>query len=104
MIIWLASYPKSGNTWIRSFLSAYYFTDDGLFKFNLLEKFKQFPSKDFINKELNVIMSSEDIIRYQHLIRRIPVTDNVLEYIVDIVSKTRVGSDRMDEQTKRMNE
>ena len=53
------------------------------------------------NKELNVIMSSEDIIRYQHLIRRIPVTDNVLEYIVDIVSKTRVGSDRMDEQTKR---
>ena len=53
------------------------------------------------NKELNVIMSSEDIIRYQHLIRRIPVTDNVLEYIVDIVSKTRVGSDRMDEETKR---
>lgn len=49
MIIWLASYPKSGNTWIRSFLSAYYFTDRGKFDFNLLEQFKQFPSKDFIN-------------------------------------------------------
>lgn len=53
------------------------------------------------NKELNVIMNSEDIIRYQKLIRRIPVTDNVLEYIVDIVSKTRVGSARMDPETKR---
>jgi hypothetical protein len=24
MIIWLASYPKSGNTWVRSFLTAYF--------------------------------------------------------------------------------
>ena len=52
MIIWLASYPKSGNTWIRSFLSAYYFTDCGKFDFNLLEQFKQFPSKDFINDNI----------------------------------------------------
>ena len=24
MIIWLASYPKSGNTWLRMFLKSYY--------------------------------------------------------------------------------
>ena len=29
MIIWIASYPKSGNTWIRSLLSAYLFSEDG---------------------------------------------------------------------------
>ena len=29
MIIWLASYPKSGNTWIRSFISALLYTDEG---------------------------------------------------------------------------
>ena len=52
MIIWLTSYPKSGNTWVRSFLSAYYFSQDGDFNFNLLESFKQFPSKDFVNLNL----------------------------------------------------
>ena len=25
MIIWLASYPKSGNTWVRSFLNSLLF-------------------------------------------------------------------------------
>ena len=29
MIIWLASYPKSGNTFVRAFLSAYYFSENG---------------------------------------------------------------------------
>ena len=31
MIIWLASYPKNGNTWLRSLISAYYYTKDGFF-------------------------------------------------------------------------
>ena len=29
MIIWLASYPKSGNTLVRSMLAAYFFSKDG---------------------------------------------------------------------------
>ncbi len=78
MIIWLASYPKSGNTWIRSFLSAYYFTDDGLFKFNLLEKFKQFPSKDFINKKLN---DPGKIIDYWHPIQEKLLQDKNIKFI-----------------------
>tara|TARA_B100001540_G_C15735982_1_gene609907 strand:- start:123 stop:956 length:834 start_codon:yes stop_codon:yes gene_type:complete len=49
MIIWLSSYPKSGNTYIRSFLSAYYFTNDGIFDFNLLKFIEQFPDKQFFN-------------------------------------------------------
>ena len=55
MIIWLASYPKSGNTWVRSFLSAYYYSNDGKFDFKLLEKIKQFPSKDFLSQELRSV-------------------------------------------------
>ena len=47
MIIWLASYPKSGNTWLRALLSSYYYSDNGIFEFNLLKKIKQFPEKDF---------------------------------------------------------
>ena len=46
MIIWIASYPKSGNTWIRSLLCAYLFSKDGKFDFNLLINIKQFSSKN----------------------------------------------------------
>ena len=31
MIIWIASYPKSGNTYLRSFIAAYYFSKKGKF-------------------------------------------------------------------------
>ena len=47
MIIWLASYPKSGNTWLRSLLSSYLYTDNGTFDFNLLNKIHQFPDKKY---------------------------------------------------------
>ena len=38
MIIWLASYPKSGNTFVRAFLSAYYFSENGEFDFSQISK------------------------------------------------------------------
>jgi len=43
MIIWLASYPKSGNTLLRSILSTYFYSSDGNFKFEYLDKISQFP-------------------------------------------------------------
>ncbi|MDC0940083.1 sulfotransferase domain-containing protein [Candidatus Pelagibacter sp.] len=43
MIIWLASYPKSGNTLLRSMISAYFFTKDGNFDFKILNNINQFP-------------------------------------------------------------
>ncbi len=36
-IFWIASYPKSGNTLLRSILSSIFFTEDGLFNFKLLK-------------------------------------------------------------------
>ena len=44
MILWLASYPKSGNTLLRSILATYFFSEDGIFNFNHLYKIGQFPS------------------------------------------------------------
>ena len=41
MIIWLASYPKSGNTLLRSILSAYFYSGEGEFKFDNLYKIRQ---------------------------------------------------------------
>ena len=50
MIIWLASYPKSGNTFLRSLLSAYFFTKDGNFQLDLLDKITQFPNINIFKK------------------------------------------------------
>lgn len=50
--------------------------------------------------ELNQIISGEEILKYQDLIRRIPVADNVLEYAVKLVGKTRVNSEFAPEITK----
>ena len=50
MIIWLASYPKSGNTLVRSMLSAYNFSNTGEFNFELLKNIKQFPAKSLFEK------------------------------------------------------
>ena len=43
MIVWLASYPKSGNTLVRSMLAAYFFSKDGIYDFDLIKNIKQFP-------------------------------------------------------------
>ena len=43
MIIWLASYPKSGNTLLRSILSTYFYSQDGVLQFENLNKISQFP-------------------------------------------------------------
>jgi len=47
MIFWIASYPKSGNTWLRALLSSYYYSNDGNFNQNLLQKIGQFPEKKY---------------------------------------------------------
>ena len=53
MIIWIASYPKSGNTYLRSFIASYYFSKKGKFDFSLLLNILQFPSVKFTKKNIN---------------------------------------------------
>lgn len=50
--------------------------------------------------KLNQIVSGEKIAEYQELIRRIPVSDNVLEYAVKLVAKTRKDSEFATKLTK----
>ena len=45
MIFWIASYPKSGNTWLRTLISSYYYSDDGIYSENLIKRIRQFPEK-----------------------------------------------------------
>ena len=46
--------------------------------------------------ELSHILTAEQILEYQELVRKIPITDNVLEYAVGIVSKTRPNTTKAD--------
>ena len=42
--------------------------------------------------QLSKIINAEQILQYQHLIRRIPIADNVLEYAVRLAGSTRPGT------------
>ena len=48
MIIWIASYPKSGNTWVRSFLGHYFFSKKDDFSFDNLKYIPNFNISNFI--------------------------------------------------------
>ena len=53
-----------------------------------------------VQQKVNAIFSSEDIIEIQKLIRKIPVTDNLIEYAVRLVGKTRPKSKEATEMVK----
>jgi MoxR-like ATPase len=46
-----------------------------------------------LKQTINPLFTAQEIIDFQHLIRRIPVADNVIEYAVTLVSKTRPTND-----------
>lgn len=54
-----------------------------------------------IDVQVKRVMSSEEIIRLQELIREIPVAENVLEYAIRLVGKTRINNPEAPELTKK---
>ena len=51
---------------------------------------------DVTDISLNKVISREEILEYQGLVRRVPVAENVIEYAVDLVNATRPGGDAKD--------
>ncbi len=51
---------------------------------------------DVTDTSLNKVISREEILEYQGLVRRVPVAENVIEYAVDLVNATRPGGDAKD--------
>ena len=74
MIVWIASYPKSGNTLLRAILSSYFYSSEGSFKFENLRNISQFPVKNhFIPLGIDVDNDEEvfkNFINAQNLINR----------------------------------
>jgi len=52
------------------------------------------------NVTINTQMTGENIVAFQHLIRRIPIADNVIEYAVKLVSRTRPTSENAPDLVK----
>jgi len=50
--------------------------------------------------QVNKVISGEEILKFQTLIRQLPVADNVLEYAVKLVGKTRLNSELAPQLTK----
>ena len=63
MFIWLASYPKSGNTLLRSMLAAYFFSEDGIYDFGLIKNIKQFPNITLFENLGIDIRNEEEVVK-----------------------------------------
>lgn len=67
------------------------------FMFNILLNYPAFADEMTVVKnttsdsvaKVSKVVSAEEIVAFQHLVRRVPVPDNVIEYAVSLVSKTR---------------
>ena len=79
MIIWLASYPKSGNTWLRLFLESLIF-DEEILNINKI-KISQFPQKHhfegLVNNFNNLEQISKNYINAQNKIN----LDNKIKFL-----------------------
>jgi len=54
-----------------------------------------------ISAKVDQVISSEEILHFQQLIRKIPVADNVVEYAVKLASKTRPGREMASDNTNQ---
>ena len=64
MIIFLASYPKSGNTWLRALLTSYYYSKNGEFDFKLLPKIYGFPARRYFKVYNDNLINVTDTAKY----------------------------------------
>ena len=79
------------------------------FMFNVLLDYPSYEEELQIVKQttvkqttvLNTIMSAEQIMQYQEVITKLPVTNNVLQYAVSLVAKTRPNSDKVADVVKQ---
>ena len=95
MIVWLASFPKSGNTYLRSLISAYLYSNDGLFNFDLLKNTIQFPNKFVFDKigieSKNLSEQIKDYIKAQKFIHKLG-NKNSIQFVKTHSSCTSIGN------------
>ncbi len=79
------------------------------FMFNVILDYPQFDEEIQIVKQttsphttlLNKVINAEEIVFYQDLLRKIPANDNVIQYAVELVAKTRPNRGKVSEQVQQ---
>ena len=64
MIIWIASYPKSGNTLVRAILSSLIYCEDGNTNFENLNLIPNYPLRIHLKQFTNLYNNIEDLSKY----------------------------------------
>jgi len=102
MIIWLASYPKSGNTWMRTMVSSLLYTDDGVFDFSLIRKIEQFPEKKFFRNFVKDFSDFNNIKKNWVVAQDAINLDNQIKILKTHQGKYTVGNDKFtnDQNTR----
>lgn len=102
MIIWLASYPKSGNTWLRAILSTLEYSTDGIFKPEYLNKIYAFPSfahmKRLTDKIKDINQLKKNWIRAQDLIN----LDNKKKFIKTHHANCKIDNYKFTDQNNTL--
>ncbi|MBO3699719.1 MoxR family ATPase [Roseivirga sp. E12] len=78
------------------------------FLFNITLDYPSFQSEVDIVKNttsdveniVGHVLDGEAVMNYQHLVRRVPIADNVVEYAVKLVHKTRIASEMAPSTTQ----
>ena len=78
-IIWISSYPKSGNTFLRAMLSAFFYSKDGIFKQDYLKNVAEFPRDFFDLKSSNNFLN--EIKEYEKIQKKISSTDKEIIFL-----------------------
>ena len=81
MIIWLASYPKSGNTWVRSFISSLLYSNDGTNDFSKLENIKQFPVRSQFQNFIDDLQDIKQVYQNWSIVQNYLNLDNKIKFI-----------------------
>ncbi len=81
MIIWLASYPKSGNTWVRSFIASLLYNKNNEANLKNLSVIPQYPLRSHFNGLVNNIDDFKEISSNWEKSQSIINSDNKIKFL-----------------------
>ena len=78
-IVWISSYPKSGNTFLRAMLSAFFYSKEGIFEQEYLMNISEFPRDFFDFKSSNNFLN--EVKEYEKIQKKISNTDKKVIFL-----------------------
>jgi hypothetical protein len=81
MIIWIASYPKSGNTWVRAFITSLLFKKEKGTSFKDLMHINIYPRRSLLKNYTNNFHDFEELSKYWLITQKDINKDNKVRFL-----------------------